>query len=196
MDAELQIHPADRHGDASIPPCGSPRPRDHVHFGPEERGFVFSVAKKFVRDDDDAADVTQDAMLLAYRHRDSFRGDSRYRTWLYRIAATTALSHLRRVRRRRDEVAPLVPLGDDPVWEPPADGPSPEDEVGSHEAARLVRGHLEGLGDKYRRVFLMRVEDDCSEAEIASRLGLSVATVKIRTHRARKYLRERMAAAL
>lgn len=196
MDAELRIDSSDRHCDVGIPPCRASRPRDVVHFGPEERGFVFSVAKKFVRDDDDAADVTQDALLLAYRHRDSFRGDSRYRTWLYRIAATTALSHLRRARRRRDEVAPQAPLGDAPAWEPLADGPSPEDEVGSHEAARLVRGHLDGLGDKYRRVFLMRIEDDCSEAEIAQRLGLSVATVKIRTHRARKYLRERLAAAL
>jgi RNA polymerase sigma-70 factor (ECF subfamily) len=195
MDAEHHIQPSFDAGDAIIP-YPPARGREAVHFGPEERGFVFSVAKKFVRNDDDAADVTQDALLLAYRHRDSFRGDSRYRTWLYRIAATTALSHLRRDRRRRDHVTPMTPADDAPAWEPAADGPSPEDEVGSHEAARLARGHLEGLGDKYRRVFLMRVEDECSEAEIARTLGLTVATVKIRTHRARKYLRERMAAAV
>ena len=163
-----------------------------VRFGPEEHGFVFAVARRFVRDEDDAADVTQEALLLAYRHRASFRGDSRYRTWLYRIAATTALGYLRRDRRRRDRVAPSP----DAAIEAVVDAPSPEDQVGSHEAARLARGHLEGLGDKYRRVFLMRVEDDCSEAEIAARLGLSLATVKIRTHRARKYLRERLAACI
>jgi RNA polymerase sigma-70 factor (ECF subfamily) len=194
MDADHRPH--DTGSDAANLPFAPSRCRDVVHFGPDERGFVLAVARKFMRNDDDAADVTQEALLLAYRHRDSFRGDSRYRTWLYRIAATTALSHLRRDRRRRENLMPMTAATDVAPWEPPAEGPSPEDEVGSHEAARLARGHLDGLGDKYRRVFLMRVEDDCSEAEIARQLGLTVATVKIRTHRARKYLRERLAAAL
>ena len=72
--------------------------------GPEERAYVFAVAMKYVKDEDAAADVTQDALLLAHRHRAKFRGDSRYSTWLYRIAASAALMYLRQHRRRAREV--------------------------------------------------------------------------------------------
>ena len=71
------------------------------NLGDRERQYVFSVAMKYLKDEDAAEDVTQDALLLAHRHRDSFRGDSRFSTWLYRVAATTALMYLRKQRRRR-----------------------------------------------------------------------------------------------
>ena len=73
--------------------------RDEARFTDKEREFVFSVAMKYMKDEERAADVAQDAMMLAFVHRDSFRGDSRFTTWLYRIAATTALMHLRKDRR-------------------------------------------------------------------------------------------------
>ena len=59
---------------------------------------------KYVRNEQDAEDVTQDAMLLAHRYRDSFRGESRYSTWLYRVTATAALMFLRKQRRLSREV--------------------------------------------------------------------------------------------
>ena len=59
---------------------------------------------KYVRNEQDAEDVTQDAMLLAHRYRDSFRGESRYSTWLYRVTATAALMFLRRQRRLAREI--------------------------------------------------------------------------------------------
>ena len=70
-------------------------------FAAGDRQFVYAVARRIVRSPDDAEDCAQNALLLAYRHRDAFRGDSHYRTWLYRIAATTALGHLRQQRRAR-----------------------------------------------------------------------------------------------
>src|SRR5262245_8161322 len=82
----------------------TPRQPDEVRFGEREREYVFSVAMKYVKDEDEAADVAQEAMLLAYRHRASFRGDSRFTTWLYRVAATTALMHLRKKRRMPKEL--------------------------------------------------------------------------------------------
>src|SRR6266542_120255 len=72
---------------------------DAIRFTAKEREFVYGVAMKYMKDEEKAHDVTQDALLLAYRHRGSFRGDSRLTTWLYRIAATTALMHLRKDRR-------------------------------------------------------------------------------------------------
>ena len=65
----------------------------------DTRAYVKSVAMKYVRNETDAEDVTQDALLLAHRYRDSFRGESRYSTWLYRVTATAALMFLRRQRR-------------------------------------------------------------------------------------------------
>src|SRR5688572_22380099 len=68
------------------------------------RAYVKSVAMKYVRNEQDADDVAQDAMLLAHRYRDSFRGESRYSTWLYRVTATAALMFLRRQRRLAREL--------------------------------------------------------------------------------------------
>src|SRR5512144_1957649 len=68
------------------------------------RAYVKSIAMKYVRNEQDAEDVTQDAMLLAHRYRDSFRGESRYSTWLYRVTATAALMFLRKQRRLSREI--------------------------------------------------------------------------------------------
>src|SRR5262252_882256 len=81
------------------------------------RSYVFSVAMKYVKDEDAAADVAQEALLLAHRHRDSFRGDSLFTTWLYRVTATTALMYLRRQRRLGREVLASTSVEDDgPSW--------------------------------------------------------------------------------
>src|SRR6187549_4040625 len=68
------------------------------------RSYVKSIAMKYVRNEQDADDVAQDAMLLAHRYRDSFRGESRYSTWLYRVTATAALMFLRKQRRLSREI--------------------------------------------------------------------------------------------
>ena len=172
---------------------------DPVRFGAKERDYVFSVAMKYVKDEDEAADVTQDAMLLAYRHRASFRGASRYTTWLYRIAATTSLMHLRK-RRRTPQVLTLAvgeAVGNEPRGvEPIAPGPSPEDDVGGAEAAALAHHLLDDMGDKYGRIFMMRFFEGYTETEIARQLGLNVSTVKTRAYRARTYLKRELATAV
>lgn len=164
-----------------------------VSFTPDDRSFVFAVARRIVGNDDDAADVAQDALLLAFRHRDDFRGTSRYRTWLYRIAACAALSHLRRRRRRR--VADAVSIGAaDVARELVSPAPDPEQQVGAAEDVARVRGHLERLAPSYREILRLRFEAGCSEEEVAGALGLSRANVKVRTHRARHALRASLAA--
>ena len=157
-------------------------------FTDDDRRFVYAVARRIVRDEDDAADVTQDAMLLAYRYRDRFRGESRYRTWLYRIAASSALTHLRRRRRARTDVTVSLAQAADPV-DPVA---SPAEQVANAQAAARARLELEALDARYGDVLRLRLVDDLSEAEVAHRLGLTLATVKIRTHRARHALREKL----
>ncbi len=155
------------------------------------RAYVRSVAMKYVRDEQDAEDVTQDAMLLAHRYRDSFRGESRYSTWLYRVTATAALMFLRRARRRRAEMpASGVVVGDDGEGTPLLDRQmAPTDVRGDVIARReldLVADAVAQLGAKYPAVFWKRYGEGRTETEIAKELGVSVAAVKTRAFRARQ----------
>ena len=171
-------------------PLPTKRAPETVRFTAKEREFVYGVAMKYMKDEERASDVAQDAMMLAYRHRDSFRGDSRFTTWLYRIAATTALMHLRKDRR----VGVMQSLSDDDSSsiDPGDPHSSPEEVSGASEAVRLAENHLADMGEKYGQIFNMRFIDGYSETEIAQRLKLHVATVKTRAYRARAYVREQL----
>ena len=156
-------------------------------FGLEDRQFVYRVARRIVLSDEDADDVAQDALLIAHRNLANFRGDSRLRTWLFRIATTTALGYLRRARRAREH----VPASEVALADP---GNSAEASLAEAEMGVLVREAVGALPPLYRDVLLARA--DASEAEVAAALGISVANVKIRAHRARKQLREALAQAV
>jgi RNA polymerase sigma-70 factor (ECF subfamily) len=152
------------------------------------RAYVRSVAMKYVRDESDAEDVTQDAMLLAYRYRDSFRGESRFSTWLYRVTATAALMFLRRQRRLAREIPASGSTDEDGTpWLEQAVAPT---DVASEVIARgelhLVSEAVAKLGAKYPAVFWKRYGEGRTETEIARELGLSVAAVKTRAFRARQ----------
>lgn len=151
----------------------------------DDRAYVYSVVRRIMKSDEQASDVTQDAMLLAHRYRDNFRGESAYRTWLYRIATTTALGHLRRQRRSRED---LASADHDRVLDAIDPQPSPEAVTATRELAARALDILDDVSADQRRVFLLRAHD-CTESEISSRLGISVANVKIRTYRARQRLR-------
>jgi len=160
---------------------------EQVTFGTEDRGFVYAVARRIVGSPEEADDVTQDTLLVAFRNRDAFRGESRYRTWLYRIAFTTALGYLRKRGRSRVSLA----ANEDVLHGQVADAPSPAEYVMEAECAAIVRDAVADLAPPYRDVLLARI--DSTEPEVAERLGLSVANVKVRAHRARKQLREALA---
>jgi RNA polymerase sigma-70 factor (ECF subfamily) len=166
---------------------------DQIRFTAKERDFVYGVAMKYMKDEEKAHDVTQDAMLLAYRHRASFRGDSRFTTWLYRIAATTALMHLRKDRRLPLHAPIDTATGEDEaVDEPRGEESSPEERSASSEAIELAGERLAEMGEKYGEIFAMRFVEGYSESEIARKLSLNVATVKTRAYRARAHLRREL----
>lgn len=152
------------------------------------RAYVKSVAMKYVRDDQDAEDVTQDALLLAHRYRASFRGESRYSTWLYRVTATAALMFLRKQRRIAREIPSSHATDDEgaPMLERHA---APTD-VRAEVIARAELDHMTdavaALGAKYPAVFWKRYGEGRTETEIARELGISVAAVKTRAFRGRQ----------
>jgi RNA polymerase sigma-70 factor, ECF subfamily len=153
----------------------------------DDRAYMLAVVRRIVRCEDAANDATQDALLLAHRHRDKFRGASAFRTWLYRIAVTTALGYLRKRRRSREDIAAEPTLLDavDPT-------PSPETIAATRQLADHARDILDAIHGDHRAVFLMTV-DDVPGRDIAATLGISVANVKIRAYRARQRLRDSFA---
>ncbi len=167
------------------------------NLGERERAYVFAIAMKYVRDEEAAADVTQEAMLLAYRHRDSFRGASKYSTWLYRVAATTSLMYLRKQRRRNKEVLVPMRFGDDTceglTFDPVEPSSGPEEIVMAREQIEVACRRLDAMGEKYRDIFWMRFRDGYTESEIARRLSLKLTTVKTRAYRARIAMRDTLA---
>ena len=164
-----------------------------MHASPDDlegtRAYVKSVAMKYVRDEQDAEDVAQDAMLLAHRYRESFRGESRYSTWLYRVTATAALMYLRKQRRLAREVPASGTVVDDdgtPLLERQASPADLRNEVIARRDCGVVAEAVARLGAKYPAVFWKRYGEGRTESEIADELGLSVAAVKTRAFRARQ----------
>ncbi|MFN0253648.1 MAG: RNA polymerase sigma factor [Kofleriaceae bacterium] len=154
----------------------------------QTRIYVRSVALKYVRDEQDAEDVTQEAMLLAHRYRDSFRGESRFSTWLYRVTATAALMFLRKQKRLAREIAASGAVDDEgTAW---LDRHAAPTDIAAEVIAKadlaLVSEAVAKLGAKYPAVFWKRYGEGRTETEIASELGLSVAAVKTRAFRARQ----------
>src|ERR1041385_5890992 len=154
------------------------------------RAYVRSIAMKYVHNDQDADDVTQDAMLLAHRHRDAFRGDSRYSTWLYRVTATAALMFLRKQRRLAREIPSSgtnVADEDGTPWLERVSAPTDlRAEVIARADLGVVADAVAKLGAKYPAVFWKRYGEGRTATEIASELGVSVAAVKTRAFRARQ----------
>jgi RNA polymerase sigma-70 factor (ECF subfamily) len=156
----------------------------------ETRAYVRAIAMKYVHNEHDADDITQDAMLLAHRYRDAFRGEARYSTWLYRVTATAALMFLRKQRRWSREIpaSGAGSAGDDGTpWLERASAPADlRAEVIARADLGVVTDAVAKLGAKYPAVFWKRYGEGRTETEIAKELGISVAAVKTRAFRARQ----------
>ena len=144
--------------------------------------LLYRTARAILRDDAEAEDAVQEAYLRAYRALDTFRGESKFSTWLVRIAANEALMR----RRARPRTADVVPL------EAAADLQARE-ERGDHMLRRLLEKRIDALPDDYRAVFMLRAVEDFSVEETAQALGIPEATVRSRFFRARGLMRESLA---
>ena len=143
----------------------------------------------------DAPDLLQETFLQAYRHLRSFRHESRFGTWLYRIATNICLMHRRKQARRPSEpLDTFLPRFDDRG----VHAGTPEelqtaaraDELLDRQAlAEKARDAINRLPDLYRDPFVLRDLEDMSTAEVAGVLGLEPAAVRQRVHRARLMLR-------
>jgi len=155
---------------------------------------VFRLACRLTSETD-APDVLQDTFLRVYQHLASFRGESQFRTWLYRIASNTALMHRRATARR-----PVEPLdaflprfnAEGEHAGAPADlqVASHADELLDHQfLAQKAREVIARLPDGYRDAFVLRDLEEMSTEDVAQTLGIAPAAVRQRVHRARLMLR-------
>lgn len=148
---------------------------------------AYTLAYRMTGNDDDARDVVQEAFLRAYRGLARFRGDAQFTTWLYRITANCASTHLsRRSRHRHELLEDDAPLED----ERPSSDPVLRTEQG--ELRERLQEALAELPPKLRAVIVLRDIYDLSHEAIAAELGISVSAAKVRLHRARRRLRSEL----
>ena len=149
---------------------------------------VYNIALRMVGDPDDAADMTQETFIKAYRALSGFRGDSKFSSWLYRIASNVCLDFLRSRSRHPQVSLSTVDEDDRATFELPDMRQNPEEQLMKKLGMEAVRRGLEQLPEQQRQILVLRELGGLSYAELAQTLGLEEGTVKSRIFRARKRL--------
>src|ERR1700732_2458185 len=154
---------------------------------------IFRLAQNITQNREDAEDSMQESFLKAFEHLGEFQGNSRFYTWLVRIAVNQALMKLRRRRSNQVSLDEEVDTGEDMIPREVEDwGPSPEQRYEQTELATILSGVIGELDPPFRIVFQLRDIEELSTEETAEVLGLSVPAVKSRLLRARLKLREKL----
>ena len=160
-------------------------------------GKVYRLAMRMLRNQQDAEDALQEAFLQVYRGLKSFEGRSNFSTWLFRLATNVCLM---KIRHRGTEPTGMVPLEDFLPQHEEGNQPSlqewpekPEEILLTKESREKMMEALDQLPADYRAVFILRDIEGFSNAEAGEALGISVAAVKSRLHRARIALRGMLA---
>jgi RNA polymerase sigma-70 factor (ECF subfamily) len=144
---------------------------------------LYYLALRYVRNDADAADVTQRAFVRAFRSLARFRGDASLRTWLYRIAINLALNHIR--DRRRERAADI----DDAALATDAVG---ADALERARRAQRLRAAIEQLPPKQRMVIELRIYDELPFKDVGELAGCSENAAKVNFHHGMRRLRQLM----
>ena len=148
---------------------------------------VYHLALRMTSNEHDALDISQEAFLRAYSSIQSFRGQSRFYVWLYRLTSNIAIDFLRR-RSRKDTLSLNISDEDESEYEIPDERFSPERALDKKELRAAVAVALEALPHEYRQIVTLREISGLSYDELADVLELELGTVKSRLSRARKQL--------
>lgn len=159
---------------------------------------VYRLALRITGGNEDAEEVAQDALWTAARKIQTFKGESAFGSWLYRITANAAYQKLRARRSKAREIAldDVLPVLDEDGrhFEPMADWSSRVDEQALQgELRRVLTEAIDTLPADYRTALVMHDVEGLSNPDIAEALGLSLPAVKSRVHRSRLYVRQRLA---
>ena len=155
---------------------------------------IYRLAKHITQNDSEAEDVLQETFLKAFEHLGDFQGQSKFYTWIVRIAVNESLMKLR--KRKSDRTVPLdepLDTGEDTVvreiavWDE-----NPEQQYSREEIGQILDEAVESLKPAFRTVFVLRDIEELSTEETAETLGISIPAVKSRLLRARLALREKL----
>ena len=158
----------------------------------ENEKRIYNLCRRLTGNQEDAAELTQEAFLNAWRGLGRFQGESSFSTWLYRLATNACIDFLRK-EKRRQSLSMTVSLDDEEEArqvELPDERYAPEGALERAEARRAVAEGLERLTLEHRQVLVMREIHGLRYAEIGQVLGLEEGTVKSRIARARGALRK------
>lgn len=153
----------------------------------EYQTSIYHLAHRMVNDPQDATDLTQEIFLQAYRGLASFRGESKFSVWLYRLACNRCTDFLRK-QHPTVSLTTEDEMEDSTEWEIPDLRFSPEHALEQKELRVAIQTGLQQLSSAEREILMLREFNGCSYEEIAEILSLEPGTVRSRIHRARKKL--------
>ena len=150
--------------------------------------YVYNLALRVVKDENEALDLTQETFVRAWTALPNFKGQSQFRTWLYRIVTNLCYNRLPNLRRSLND------LGDDVMEEiPETKINTPAVEFESNETKKHLHQAIDQLDEQYRLLVTMRFQNELSYEEIATALNLPLGTVKTGIFRAKAQLRNALA---
>ena len=157
---------------------------------------LYNFSLRMCRDPSDAEDMIQDTFLNVFRYLKNFRYETKFKNWLYKVAASTCFKKRRKSKFAPDKELSLEEFLPKDETEKPDHVPQwalmPLDKLLNEELAGVINNTIMTLPKKYRMVILLRDIEGFSTTETAQILNLSPSNVKVRLHRARLYLREKL----
>jgi RNA polymerase sigma-70 factor (ECF subfamily) len=157
---------------------------------------LYNFSLRMCRDPSDAEDMIQDTFLNVFRYLKNFRHETKFKNWLYKVAASTCFKKRRKSKFAPDKELSLEEFLPKDETEKPDHVPQwalmPLDKLLNEELAGVINKTIITLPKKYRMVILLRDIEGFSTTETAQILNLSPSNVKVRLHRARLYLREKL----
>lgn len=153
---------------------------------------IYNIAYRISGNPDDASDMTQEVMIKLFRNINSFEGNSKFSTWVYRVATNTCLDELKKLRRHSTYSINSEISADDSEFQYEVEdtAPTPDLEVERNELSDMVAKAITFLNPEHRAIITLRDIQEFSYEEIANILNISEGTVKSRISRARMQLKK------
>ncbi|HKK46813.1 MAG TPA: sigma-70 family RNA polymerase sigma factor [Balneolaceae bacterium] len=148
--------------------------------------MIFKVVNRFVDHNDDAEELAQQIFVKTYERLSSFKGDSKFSSWLYMIAMNHCRDYARNVRRQNSRFSEMDDQKLDRHLE---NHDSPDHEIERQEWLELLQEGLDHIAEDYAEAFLLKYENNMTYKAMAKRLDASVSALKVRVYRAKKELK-------
>jgi len=151
---------------------------------------LYRVTRSYLSDEEQCREIVQRAYVRAYEHLDQFRAEAQFSTWLIRITINEALRYIKQENRFTDHE--IQPPESRTVHESLIDQEDPEHSISQSDLNRLLQEAIDSLPSKYRSVFIMREIEQMNTRDTADSLNISRSNVKVRLHRAKNMLQEKL----